>query len=68
MDLWLTYHRGFRGSDRHKIVIDWLKSIFEPKVYACFRDEFIHPNELVSLMSASQRNYGLKGYAAAQPL
>src|SRR5215470_20165494 len=68
MDLWLTYHRGFRDSDRHKVVIDWLKSIFDPKVYACFRDEFIHPNELVSLMTASRQNYGLKGYAAAQPL
>jgi DNA-binding transcriptional LysR family regulator len=68
MDLWLTYHRGFRGSDRHKIVIDWLKSIFDPKVYACFRDEFIHPNELVPLMITSRQNYGLKGYAAAQPL
>jgi DNA-binding transcriptional LysR family regulator len=68
MDLWLTYHRGFRGSDRHKIVIDWLKSIFDPKAYACFRDEFIHPNDLVSLMAVSRENFGLKGYAAAQPL
>jgi len=45
-----------------------LKSIFDPKVYACFRDEFIHPNELVSLMTASRQNYGLKGYVAAQPM
>src|SRR5256885_3289208 len=44
MDLWLTYHKEFRNSDRHKLVIEWLKSIFDPKVYACFRDEFIHPN------------------------
>ena len=32
MDLWLTYHKEFRNSDRHKIVIEWLKSIFDPKV------------------------------------
>ena len=47
---WLTYHKEFRSSDRHKIVIDWLKRIFDPKVYACFRDEFIHP-DLVGLMA-----------------
>jgi DNA-binding transcriptional LysR family regulator len=67
MDLWLTYHKEFRNSDRHKIVIDWLKSIFDPKVYACFRDEFIHPNELVGLMAGSRENFGLQGYAAPKP-
>jgi DNA-binding transcriptional LysR family regulator len=67
MDLWLTYHKEFRSSDRHKIVIDWLKSIFDPKVYACFRDEFIHPNDLLPMMAASRENYGLQGYAAPKP-
>jgi len=67
MDLWLTYHREFRNSDRHKIVINWLKSIFDPKVYACFRDEFIHPNELVGLMAGSRENFGLQGYVAPKP-
>ena len=42
-DLWLAYHKEFRNSDRHKIVIDWLKKIFDPKTYPCFRDEFITP-------------------------
>ena len=68
MDLWLTYHREFRSSDRHKIVVDWLKNIFDPKVHACFRDDFIHPNDLVPLMKASRQSFGLDGYAAAQPL
>jgi DNA-binding transcriptional LysR family regulator len=67
MDLWLTYHREFRSSDRHKIVVDWLKNIFDPKVHACFRDDFIHPNDLVPLMKASRESFGLDGYAAAQP-
>ena len=67
MDLWLTYHKEFRNSDRHKIVIDWLKSIFDPKVYACFRDEFIHPNDLASMMVGSRENFGLQGYAAPKP-
>jgi DNA-binding transcriptional LysR family regulator len=67
MDLWLTYHKEFRNSDRHKIVINWLKSIFDPKVYACFRDEFIHPNDLVPMMAASRENFGLQGYVAGSP-
>jgi DNA-binding transcriptional LysR family regulator len=67
MDLWLTYHKALRNSDRHKIVIAWLKSIFDPKVYACFRDEFIHPNDLTPLMVGSRENFGLQGYATTQP-
>lgn len=66
-DLWLTYHKEFRNSDRHKIVIDWLKKIFDPKAYPCFKDEFIHPNDLVPLMSASRASFGLQGYVAAGP-
>jgi len=65
--LWLTYHKEFRNSDRHKLVIDWLKSIFDPKVHACFRDEFIHPTDLVPLMAAARQNFGLKGYVAPKP-
>lgn len=64
-DLWLTYHKEFRNSDRHKIVIDWLKKIFDPKMYPCFRDEFIHPCDLLPLMADQRRNFGLQGYAAA---
>ncbi len=67
-DLWLTYHKEFRNSDRHKIVIDWLKKIFDPKTYACFRDEFIHPDALVPMMAASRENFGLQGYSAAGPV
>src|SRR6478735_9440902 len=66
-DLWLTYHKEFRNSDRHKIVIDWLKKIFDPKAYPCFKDEFIHPNDLVPLMASARANFGLQGYVAAGP-
>lgn len=67
VDLWLTYHKEFRSSDRHKIVIDWLKKIFDPKLYPCFRDEFIHPNDLVPMMAAPRQSFGLGGYAATGP-
>ena len=66
-DLWLTYHKEFRDSERHKIVIDWLKKIFDPRTYPCFRDEFIHPNALVPMMTAAREGFGLTGYIAATP-
>jgi DNA-binding transcriptional LysR family regulator len=67
-DLWLTYHKEFRNSDRHKIVIDWIRKIFDPKAYPCFRDEFVHPNDLIPLMTGSRENFGLAGYVAARPV
>jgi len=66
-DLWLTYHKEFRASERHKIVVDWLKKIFDPKIYPCFRDEFIHPNALAPMMTAAREAFGLTGYVAATP-
>lgn len=66
-DLWLTYHKEFRASERHKIVVDWLKKIFDPKTHPCFRDEFIHPNALVPMMTAAREGFGLAGYVATTP-
>ncbi|WFU44753.1 LysR family transcriptional regulator [Bradyrhizobium sp. CB82] len=66
-DLWLTYHKEFRASERHKIVVEWLKKIFDPRTYPCFRDEFIHPNALVPMMAAARESFGLTGYVAATP-
>jgi DNA-binding transcriptional LysR family regulator len=66
-DLWLTYHKEFRASERHKIVVDWLKKIFDPKIHPCFRDEFIHPNALAPMMTAAREGFGLTGYVAAMP-
>jgi hypothetical protein len=66
-DLWLAYHKEFRNSDRHKIVIDWIKKIFDPRTYPCFRDEFIHPQDLVPLMERSRETFGLEGFVSAKP-
>src|SRR4051794_16873688 len=66
-DLWITYHKEFRNSARHKIVVDWLKKIFDPRTYPCFRDEFIHPSDLVPLMQETGRNFGLRGFSATGP-
>lgn len=67
IDLWLTYHSEFKTSERHRIVIEWLRRIFDPKLYPCFRDEFIHPNDLVDMMKAQREGYGLDGFRAAVP-
>ncbi|MGX4805218.1 LysR family transcriptional regulator [Bradyrhizobium guangdongense] len=67
VDLWLTYHKEFRASERHKIVVDWLKKIFDPKIYPCFRDEFIHPDALVPMMTSVREAFGLTGYVAVTP-
>jgi DNA-binding transcriptional LysR family regulator len=67
-DLWLTYHKEFRSSERHRIVVDWLRKIFDPKTYPCFRDEFIHPNALVPMMASARESVGLTGYVAAAPM
>jgi DNA-binding transcriptional LysR family regulator len=67
LDFWLTYHPEFRRSERHVVVIDWLRRIFDPKIHACFRDEFIHPHALVPLMGEAARTASLRGYSAPAP-
>lgn len=59
IDLWLTYHSEFKTSERHRIVIEWLRKIFDPKLHPCFRDEFIHPDDLVEMMKTQREGYGL---------
>jgi DNA-binding transcriptional LysR family regulator len=45
VDVWMTYHPDARSIRRVAIFIDWLKTVFDPKRYPWFRDEFIHPRE-----------------------
>jgi len=49
LDIWLTYHPSIKKTPRKAMVIDWIKSIFDPQIYPWFREEFIHPNDLVDL-------------------
>jgi DNA-binding transcriptional LysR family regulator len=67
LDVLLTYHADARKTPRRALAIDWLKSIFDPKTYPWFRDEFIHPNELIQHMPPEARmNFG-KGYFSVTP-
>ena len=67
LDLWLTYHPDFKSSEKHMVVVEWLRRVFDGRTYACFRDEFIHPNELVTLMADAVPAMGLRGFAAPAP-
>jgi DNA-binding transcriptional LysR family regulator len=68
MDFWLTYHADLKTSKKHMVVVDWLRRIFDPQTYPCFRDEFIHPNDLVPLMTDVRQAYGLNGFVATDPV
>jgi DNA-binding transcriptional LysR family regulator len=47
VDVWMTCHPDARGLRRVSIFMDWLKTLFDPKRYPWFGDEFIHPRELL---------------------
>jgi DNA-binding transcriptional LysR family regulator len=63
-DLWLAYHPDLKRSEKHMVVVDWLRRIFDPATYPCFRDEFIHPNDLVPMMADTAQSMSLRGYAS----
>lgn len=67
MDIWLTYHPDVRSSRRVSHVIDWARSIFDPARYPWFRDEFIHPRELVGMAPPGIELQSVKGSFAATP-
>ncbi len=46
VDIWMTYHPDARSVGRVSHFIDWLRTLFDPKRYPWFGDEFIHPTEL----------------------
>ena len=67
LEIWLTYHPDLRNSSRHMAVVEWLRRIFDPVRFPCFAEKFIHPNDLVGMMSdAAAMNHG-SGFVAAEP-
>ena len=48
VDIWMTYHPDAHNIRRVSFFIDWLKTLFDPKRYPWFGDEFIHPRDLVA--------------------
>jgi DNA-binding transcriptional LysR family regulator len=48
IDIWMTYHPGAARIPRVRRLAKWLISVFSPKVFPWFRDEFIPPAELAA--------------------
>src|SRR5580704_2474112 len=66
-DIWVTYHPDLKNSERHMVVLGWLRRIFDPQRYPCFKDEFIHPVALIELMAETAAPLFGRGYTAAEP-
>jgi DNA-binding transcriptional LysR family regulator len=66
-DIWVTYHPDLKNSERHMVVIEWLRRIFDPQLYPCFRDEFIHPIALTELMAETAAPVHKLGFLAIEP-
>ncbi|HXL67965.1 MAG TPA: hypothetical protein VN930_04290 [Xanthobacteraceae bacterium] len=47
LDIWLTYHPDANKIPRIRRLIDWLIESFDPKRFPWFKDEFIHPDDLL---------------------
>jgi len=53
-DIWMTYHPDARSIRRVAVFIDWLRTLFDPKLYPFFGDEFIHPRDLAPAHSPAE--------------
>lgn len=68
LDIWMTYHPDLRNSKRHRLVVDWIRRIFDARRYVCFDETFTHPYDLLPLMSESALTSSAEGFAAANPV
>ncbi|MEM9668300.1 MAG: LysR family transcriptional regulator [Pseudomonadota bacterium] len=46
IQFWLTYTERVRRLARGQLVLDWIRSLFDPQTVPWFRSGFIHPNRL----------------------
>ena len=67
LDIWLTYHPSIKKTPRKAMVIDWIKSIFDPQIYPWFRKEFIHPRDLIPIIPDEARVNMDDNYFAIKP-
>jgi DNA-binding transcriptional LysR family regulator len=68
LDLWMTYHPDLKKSEHHMQVVDWLRRIFDGRRFPCFGETFIHPYELLPLMTDTTSTSSFEGFAAANPV
>ncbi|SED67328.1 transcriptional regulator, LysR family [Rhizobiales bacterium GAS188] len=67
LEIWMTYHPDIRKADRYMVVIELLRKLFDPRRFPCFREEFIHPLDLVPMMADVAETHGGRGFLAADP-
>ena len=66
-DILMTYHKDVKSSQHCALVINWIKEIFDARIYPWFSDEFIHPDEFCrNLPEQAEVNRG-HGFAASIP-
>jgi DNA-binding transcriptional LysR family regulator len=68
VDVWMTYHPDARSVRRVSMFIDWLKTVFDPKRYPWFADEFIHPHDLAGHDRPEKAAPSIFGLPASRPL
>lgn len=44
-ELWLVYRADGRHSAAVQAAVRWLRAIFDPVEYPCFREKFVHPDD-----------------------
>jgi DNA-binding transcriptional LysR family regulator len=62
-DIWMVYHPDSRKIGRIGATIDWLKTLFDPKTFPWFRDEFIPPERLTGASMDTARPNLFDGFA-----
>jgi DNA-binding transcriptional LysR family regulator len=66
-DIWLSFHRDARKTKTTAFVLDWLEAIFDPKRFPWFRDEFIHPTELIGMAPDEEDENSIQGFFTGDP-
>jgi DNA-binding transcriptional LysR family regulator len=67
LDIWLSIHPGTRSSRHKALVVDTIKSMFDPAVYPWFDDVFIHPLQFMEDEKKSAAINSGTGFLAADP-
>jgi DNA-binding transcriptional LysR family regulator len=50
LQLWVRHHQAVSRSARVKLVVEWLKELFDPRTQPWYRAEFIHPAEFEPIL------------------
>jgi DNA-binding transcriptional LysR family regulator len=57
LDIWVCFHSDSRSIPRVSNVIDWLGTIFDPRMYPWFRRDFVNPREFDRIL---EQNGGME--------